>query len=281
MNGLGACHAYGLNDPTAGGNGCPYAVDGWCDCNGITVAPLSATATSIMNCDYTIQPTAGSCPVNSAYSASVVAASEAAYSSSVAAAQPTQTASDNHGSALCASIGGGTCKAAYAYYNDNFLYQEYTSYIQNAGNSDAINLIFGANDGCCAKFTCSDDGYKKGMTGAQIKSAFDNLFKNDGVSTCGTSQLSNGCSVSVDGCDDCQPTVPCDALPLSSLQNGYPCVGTRPPDGLDRTCKVKTVYGGGRASIVLSRTCDCTDGSSPQPFVQGQEYVCPDEAPGQ
>lgn len=286
MAGLGACHGYGFGDDTAPDQ-CPYALDGWCVCNGVTVAPLPATESNYINCAYTLQPTAGACPINTAYSASLAAASSAsvasaasAASASWVAAQPTQTASNNKGSVLCDTIGSQTCKNAYSYYNDDYTYKEYTSYLQNSGDSSIINVLFPANNGCTAKFSCkNDDAYAKGMTGKQIKAAFDNLFAHDDVSTCGTSELSNDCSVSVDGCNDCKPNIPCDALPLKSLQDGYPCNGVRPPDGLDRTCKLRVTFGGGRAAVVTSRTCECTDGSKPNPFISGALYHCPDEAP--
>lgn len=62
-----------------------------------------------------------------------------------------------------------------------------------------------------------------GMTGAQIKTAFDNLYQNDNVKVCGSSYLSNGCHVTVNGCDDCKPDVPCGSLDAENIANSFPC----------------------------------------------------------
>jgi len=72
---------------------------------------------------------------------------------------------------------------------------------------DIAVLVIGiaGPEGCAAQFPC--DGvaqYSAGMTGAQIKAAFNNLFQNDKVKVCGSSYLSNGCHVTVNGCAGCQ-----------------------------------------------------------------------------
>ena len=54
---------------------CPYGTDGWCNCGGVIVPPLAPTKSGIINCDITVQPTSSSCPVNTAYSKSLSAAS--------------------------------------------------------------------------------------------------------------------------------------------------------------------------------------------------------------
>ena len=73
-------------------------------------------------------------------------------------------------------------------------------------------------------FKCdSDADYAMGMTGAQIKTAFDNLYQNDNVKVCGSSYLSNGCHVTVNGCDDCKPDVPCGSLDAENIANSFPC----------------------------------------------------------
>ncbi|KAI1396976.1 hypothetical protein F4819DRAFT_473511 [Hypoxylon fuscum] len=44
------------------------------------------------------------------------------------------------------------------------------------------------------------------MSGAQIISAFEYMYANDGVKICGSAYLSNGCHVSADGCPNKQNT---------------------------------------------------------------------------
>ena len=73
-------------------------------------------------------------------------------------------------------------------------------------------------------FTCKNAAdYAVGMTGEQIKDAFDNLYKDDNVKVCGSSYLSNGCHVTVNGCDNCKPGVPCGSLDAANIANKYPC----------------------------------------------------------
>lgn len=139
---------------------------------------------------------------------------------------PSQTSSNNKGSSLCSSIGSTTCRDAYSQYNDIYLYTAYTSYILSSGAESIVNDLFPlyADDGCAAMFTCnSDAAYAVGMTGAQIKAAFDNLYANDKVKTCGSSYLSNGCHVTANGCNDCKPGVPCGSLSAENIANKYPC----------------------------------------------------------
>lgn len=74
QNGLSGCAAVDAGDE----QGCPGV--NYCDCNGVYVGFLSATVSgsASSNCDYTIQPTANNCPVNSAALASASASASAA-----------------------------------------------------------------------------------------------------------------------------------------------------------------------------------------------------------
>ena len=58
---------------------CPYAEYGYCNCNEVYVPNLN-TVGSMINCDYTLQPTANKCPVVTAFSSSIAAASASAAS---------------------------------------------------------------------------------------------------------------------------------------------------------------------------------------------------------
>ena len=71
---------------------CPYASGiNYCNCGGTFAPPLSTTG-SFINCDYTTQPSSQNCPVNTAYSQSLVSASEAAAASRAATVfDPTHT----------------------------------------------------------------------------------------------------------------------------------------------------------------------------------------------
>ena len=65
---------------------CPFGTDGWCQCGEIIAPPLAPTKSGLINCAITIQPTANSCPVNTAYSSSLAAASASASAARSAAA---------------------------------------------------------------------------------------------------------------------------------------------------------------------------------------------------
>ena len=290
MGGVPGCRGVIFSPDSA----CPYAANGYCDCGGVQVPSLSND--TIINCDYKLQPTARDCPVVTSFSMSIAASSASAASvasvssasvasvisaskASVAAAGPTETSYNNGGSAICGDINRKACQTAFSQYNDANVYTQYSSYVASAGNT-AINVIFGpfANQGCTAKFSCdSDAAYAKGMTGQQIKAAFNQLYTHSDVSICGTSDLSNGCRVSVDACNDCLPVIPCQALSPSDVQSGFPCYGQF-ADGLARTCKYRPI-GCGRAGI-CGHQCSCTDGSSPSAFVEPNThlYTCPDVA---
>ena len=84
---------------------------------------------------------------------------------------PSQIRSNNHGSALCDTL-AGSCKVAYKSYNDTWLYKQYTSYLANPGDADGLDLVWNADDGCAAMFTCDNAAaYAVGMLGSQIKAA--------------------------------------------------------------------------------------------------------------
>lgn len=123
MNGVDQCRPYAFDNVEH--PDCPYALDGWCDCEGITVEPLKPTESDQINCAYTVLPTVnGGCPVNTEYSVSVSKASaasqssrEAAASSSKAAApQPSPSPSPDWNSEACKScgsdLGASDCAAA-------------------------------------------------------------------------------------------------------------------------------------------------------------------------
>ncbi|KAI1326439.1 meiotically up-regulated gene family-domain-containing protein [Xylariaceae sp. FL0255] len=118
---------------------------------------------------------------------------------------PTQTSSNNKGSSLCGhAITGDDCKSAYMRYDENRVYNAYTSYTFT-NEDDPINVILPANDGCTAIFTCDNDAdYATGMAGWAIIQAFDNLFANDKVKVCGSAYLSNGCHITANACSDCK-----------------------------------------------------------------------------
>lgn len=125
---------------------------------------------------------------------------------------PTQTSGNDKGSSLCGSL-AGACKIAYTGYVDDYTYKDYTSYVASSGDADIINWLFDpfAEDGCAAMFKCDD--YTDGMTGKQIKDAVEYMFENDSVDECGSTYLSNGCHITLNGCSGCEPSVPCDAIP--------------------------------------------------------------------
>ncbi len=100
-DGLPACH--GLVFTTGISNDCPYAIDGWCECQGIKVPPLAPTGSvPYINCALSTMPSVNSCPVNTAYSASLASAhSASAAAASYAAAHPpgpTETSYNHDGS---------------------------------------------------------------------------------------------------------------------------------------------------------------------------------------
>ncbi|KAL8906433.1 MAG: hypothetical protein Q9171_006278 [Xanthocarpia ochracea] len=61
IGGVEQCMAYQFNNVQH--PDCPYAIDGWCDCEGVTVEPLKPTKSGYINCAYTMLPTIkGGCP---------------------------------------------------------------------------------------------------------------------------------------------------------------------------------------------------------------------------
>ncbi|KAL8765768.1 MAG: hypothetical protein Q9209_007276 [Squamulea sp. 1 TL-2023] len=117
VGGVEQCKAYQFNNVQH--PDCPYAIDGWCDCEGVTVEPLKPTESGYINCAYTILPTIkGGCPVNTEYSKSVVAAqssteaAEAPPKSSAPAPSPPPDL-DSEACKQCGSdLGASDCPAA-------------------------------------------------------------------------------------------------------------------------------------------------------------------------
>lgn len=112
----------------------------------------------------------------------------------------TQTASDSHGSALCFSIRKKTQKIreTYSQYEDDKIYRMETSRVSHK----MIGLT-----GVAAMFKCSTQvAYDTGMSGRQIKAAFDVLFADEKVRSCGSVDLSNDCSVTMNACSNCKAT---------------------------------------------------------------------------
>ena len=137
-----------------------------------------------------------------------------------------QISSNDKGSSLCSSLSVKTCRFAYSQFNNTFLYKTRTSYILPSGVDSISNGLFeSADSGCTAIWTCKDEAdLAVGMTGAQIKDAFDNLYQDDNVKTCGSSYLGNGCHVTANACVDCVPSVPCGSVSAEDIANKYPCV---------------------------------------------------------
>ena len=137
-----------------------------------------------------------------------------------------EVSNNDKGSSLCSSLSAKTCRLAYSQYNNTFLYQTRTSYILPSGADSISNTLFeSANNGCAAMWSCNNEAdLAVGMTGAQIKDAFDNLYQDASVQTCGSSYLNNGCHVTANACVDCVPSVPCGSLSAEDIANKYPCV---------------------------------------------------------
>ncbi|MCJ1279684.1 hypothetical protein MMC21_007508 [Puttea exsequens] len=191
------------------------------------------------------------------------------------AAGPHETSHNDDGSSACGDINRQSCIDAFQQYNNDITYHTYTSYVASAGDT-FINEWLGGTQGCTAKFSCDTDAeYATGMN--HVESAFETLYQHSDVNICGTSYLSNGCSVSVDMCNNCVPHIPCFALSASDVRAGRPCFGQF-KDGLDRVCKLNSISCG-RAGI-CGRSCSCTDKSEPTPFIEPElkRYTCPDVA---
>ena len=140
-------------------------------------------------------------------SASAVSASAA---SEAAISFPSQISSNDGSSSLCKSIGNSSCITAYSLYNPAYLYTKYTSYVQTAAGFDGEWLGWS----CAAMFTCDNNTmYALGMMGQQILNAFRYLYSSDGVGICGSIYMDNGCHLTINACDDCESSMPCDALP--------------------------------------------------------------------
>lgn len=80
---------------------------------------------------------------------------------------PTQTDANNKGSSQCHSI-DDACSRAYAQFEDDTIYTEFTSFYSRVKSGIIVVATFG-QAGCTAQFTCDDYGI--GMSGADIKDA--------------------------------------------------------------------------------------------------------------
>ncbi|KAM0805555.1 hypothetical protein BDR22DRAFT_830642 [Usnea florida] len=180
----------------------------------ISAASASASA---------IEASISSPSATSASAASALRASSVSAASASAASLPSQISSNKQGSSLCKSLGGNAaCISAFSSYNPLYNYTHYTSYVHTTGGFKGEWLGWG----CAAMFTCdSDTAYAKGMTGQQILNAFWNLYNMDGIGVCGSTYLENGCHLTVNACDMCEGTIPCDALPVQDQppHGGVPC----------------------------------------------------------
>ena len=138
-------------------------------------------------------------------------ASASASSASVAAVSfPSQISSNTKGSSLCKSISKSTCINAYSNYNPLFLYNQYTSYVYTPDGFDGEWLGWG----CAAMLKCdANEAYTKGILGQYILNGFAYLFEKDGVGVCGSLYMDNGCYLTVNACDECESSIPCEALP--------------------------------------------------------------------
>lgn len=137
-----------------------------------------------------------------------------------------EVSNNGKGSSLCSSLSDKTCRIAYSQFNDTFLYKTRTSYILPSGVDSISNGLFvSADSGCAAVWTCDNEAdLAVGMTGAEIKDAFDNMYQDGNINKCGSSYLSNGCHVTANACVDCVPSVPCGSLSAEDIANKYPCV---------------------------------------------------------
>ena len=97
---------------------CPYASGiNYCNCGGTFAPPLPTTG-SYINCAYTIQPTGNNCPVNTAYSQSLVSVSSAsavieASSASVVSASAASVSSASAATAFDPTKTTTSCGATY------------------------------------------------------------------------------------------------------------------------------------------------------------------------
>ncbi|KAK7409426.1 hypothetical protein QQX98_008387 [Neonectria punicea] len=112
----------------------------------------------------------------------------------------TQTDANNKGSSQCHSI-DDACDRAIAKFDDDFIYTEFASYYTRIKKGIIIVATFG-QAGCVVEYDC-DDWAQGGMTGKQIKDAYQYMKDNNGVNKCGTNYLSNTCHVTSNYCTNC------------------------------------------------------------------------------
>lgn len=80
---------------------------------------------------------------------------------------PSQTDGNNKGAGSCPNM-DDACDRAYAQYEDNTIYTDYTAYTAKVKTGILVAATFGTA-GCTAMFECDDYGI--GMSGADIKDA--------------------------------------------------------------------------------------------------------------
>ncbi|CAI7670057.1 unnamed protein product [Penicillium discolor] len=121
--------------------------------------------------------------------------------STMTADTPKPTDWSPKGSSICGTTIGhdlsSYCKAAWEKYDDDTVYTMKT----NRHDSNSLGM------GCTAEYWCSEDSdYTPGLNGAQLKGLFSSLYdtEGNGISICGSAQLSNGCAVKVDYCNQCK-----------------------------------------------------------------------------
>ena len=173
-------------------------------------AASAASAVSVMGASSIIADSTAS--AESASRASSISVASASAVSASAVSFPSQIASDQGSSSLCKSLGGNsTCVSAYRLYNPNYNYTRYTSYVDTVDGFKGEWLGWG----CAAMFKCdTTEAYANGMTGQQILNAFTYLYAEDGVGVCGSIYMANRCHLTVNACDSCESSIPCDALPV-------------------------------------------------------------------
>ena len=100
-------------------------------------------------------------------------------------------------SSLCKSfVTSGECVNAASRYDDNTMYSQYTSHWFN----------FEDQEGCTAIFECADGYPDGGISGADIKDYFADIYLSisaggEGCGICGSVYLDNGCGFTYNECD--------------------------------------------------------------------------------
>ena len=145
---------------------------------------------------------------------------------------PPQDHKNCKGSGMCPQLASWPCQQAAAQFSDDLVYRKRTSYWYSEGEPGQ----FWATSKCTAIFVCNDDkDYKDGMSGRQIRLAFDRMwglndykpkkgdkefFENGkGVGkpcgVCGSSYMVGGCHVTANYCSKCHQSNVELAIPLN------------------------------------------------------------------